>query len=71
MTILVEIDSQAGQRTGDWIVRNGSRGRILSRHRTKSAAVSQGRTEARKRGTNLKIQGTDGQWSQGPSYGGR
>lgn len=68
MTIQVEIDSQSGQRTGDWIVRNGPGGRIISRHRTKSRAVSRGRKEARKRGTDLKIQNTSGTWQQGPSY---
>lgn len=68
MTILVEIQSGAGQRSGDWIVRNGSRGRILSRHRKKSTAVSRGRSEARKRGTDLRIQNTNGRWRQGPSY---
>lgn len=68
MTILVEVDSKAGQRGGDWVVRNGPGGTILSRHRTKRRAVSRGRTEARKRSTNLRVQNTRGQWRQGPSY---
>lgn len=68
MTVLVEVDATAGQRTGDWIVRNGAGGTIISRHRSKQAAVSRGRTEARQRGTNLKIQNTNGTWKQGPSY---
>jgi len=62
MSILVKIDAQAGQRGGDWVVTSGSR--VLSRHRKKSAAVSKGRTEARKRGTDLRIQNTNGQWRQ-------
>lgn len=65
MTIQVEIDSGAGQRGGDWIVRNGSGGEILSRHRLKSAAKDRGQTEANKRGTDLRVQNTDGTWNRG------
>lgn len=68
MTIQVEIDKRSGQRSGDWVVRNGPGGQILSRHRTKRRAVSEGRQAARSRGTNLKIQNRDGTWRQGPSY---
>ena len=67
--ILVEINKKSGQVTGDWIVRNGSGGRIISRHRTKSAAVKRARREARKRGTSFRVQDTQGRWSQGPGYG--
>lgn len=49
--------------------RNGSGGRIISRHRTKSAAVSKARKEARKRNTSFRVQDTKGRWSQGPGYG--
>jgi len=69
MTIYVGIDAQGGQRTGDWVVRNGAGGTILSRHRTKAAAKSRGKQEARKRNTDLKIQNSGGgTWKQGPSY---
>lgn len=68
MTILVEVQKGAGQRGGDWIVRNGAGGTIISRHRKKSAAKRRARREARKRNTNLRVQNTRGQWSQGPSY---
>jgi hypothetical protein len=66
MTIYVEIDAGAGQRSGDWIVKNGSgRGaRIISRHRTKAAAKKKARSEAHKRDTGLRIQNTDGTWKQ-------
>lgn len=67
--ILVEINKKSGQRRGDWIVRNGSGGKILSRHRTKSAATKRARTEARKRNTSFRVQDTKGRWSQGPGYG--
>jgi hypothetical protein len=69
MPILVEVDAKAGQRSGDWIVRNGAGGQILSRHRTKRKAKSKARSEARKRNTNMRVQSSStGQWSQGPSY---
>lgn len=62
MTILVEIDSGAGQRGGDWIVRNGAGGEILSRHRKKSAAMRAARREARQRDTDIREQKRNGQW---------
>lgn len=69
MTILVEADPTAGQRKGDWIVRNGPGGRIINRHRTKKKAKSTARREARKRNTDYRVQkSTNGHWSQGPSY---
>lgn len=73
MTIYVKIDGKSGQRSGDWVVQNGAGrgGRVISRHRTKSAAVSKARSEARKRGTNYRVQNTSGQWQQQTGYGGR
>lgn len=68
MTILVKINYKSGQKRGDWVVQNGRRGKILSRHRTKRAAMKSGRRAARSRGTNLKEQRRDGTWKQGPSY---
>lgn len=64
MTIMVEIDSGAGQRGGDWIVRNGAGGAILSRHRKKSTAMQKARSEARQRDTDLRVQNTNGQWTR-------
>jgi len=64
MTILVQLDKKAGQRQGDWIVRNGAGGPIVSRHRLKRKAVEKGRDEARKRGTDIRIQNTNGQWKR-------
>lgn len=58
MTIIVKIDARAGQRDGDWVVKNGAGrgGTILSRHRLKAQARQRGRREARKRKTTLKVQ---------------
>lgn len=64
MAIQVEIDKQSGQGRGDWLVRNGPGGQILSRHRLKSAAVKAARKEARKRGTDIRAQKQDGTWSR-------
>lgn len=66
--ILVEIDKKSGQRAGDWIVRNGAGGEILSRHRTKKAAMEKARRAASRRSTQLRAQGIDGQWRQVASY---
>ncbi|MFW5956747.1 MAG: pilus assembly FimT family protein [Halorhabdus sp.] len=67
MTILVKSDPTAGQRSGDWVVAT-SGGKTISRHRLKSQATEQARAEAKKRGTDLRVQDTGGRWSQGPSY---
>lgn len=68
MAILVEYD--AGKEPyGDWLVRNGSRGRIISNHRKKARAVERAKREARKRDTQVRIQHTDGTWKNGPTYG--
>lgn len=64
MSILVKIDSTAGQRGGDWVVAT-SGGRTISRHRRKDTAIQHARQEARSRGTDLRIQNaTTGQWHQ-------
>ncbi len=67
MTIVVKSDPTSGQRTGDWVVAT-SGGQTISRHRLKNQAKQKARSEARKRGTDVHIQNTKGQWSQGPSY---
>lgn len=64
MTILVELDPDAGAREGDWIVRNGPGGEILSRHRTKARAEQAARKERRKRNTDIRKQNTDGTWGR-------
>lgn len=64
MTILVELNPDAGARAGDWIVRNGSGGSILSTHRLKRVAKKEARKEARKRDTGVKVQNTNGVWKQ-------
>ena len=72
--IIVKIDPTAGQRRGDWLVKNGAGrgGRNISRHRKKSTAVSRGRREAKKRNTTLKVQNArTGQIKTVASYGGR
>lgn len=58
MTIYVAIDARGGQRSGDWVVKNGAGrgGRIISRHRKKSTAKKRARKEARKRNTDLRVQ---------------
>lgn len=70
MTVFVTSRPQSGQRKGDWAVKVGAGrgGRIVSSHRTKSAAMSAGRAEARKRGDVLKAQTTRGQWQTVTSY---
>lgn len=68
--ILVEIKKDAGNREGDWVVRNGPGGAILSTHRLKDRAVEEAKQEARKRNTSVRFQNTHGQWAQGPGYGG-
>lgn len=72
MTIIVKIDTRAGQRQGDWVVKNGAGrgGTIVSRHRLKRVAVSRGRVEARKRGAVLKVQlAQTGQFRTVANYG--
>lgn len=64
--VMVISDPKSGKSTGDWVVKVGNR--QISRHRTKSAAKSKARKEAKKRGAQLRVQNTQGQWSQGPSY---
>lgn len=70
MTIYVEIDARPGQRSGDWVVKNGAGagGAVIDRHRTKAAAVSNGRTEAKRRNTSLRVQATDGTWRTEANY---
>lgn len=68
MAILVQYDD--GKKPyGDWIVRNGSRGKIISNHRKKKRAVERAKREARKRNTRVRIQNTKGRWKNGPNYG--
>ncbi len=67
MAIYVKSDPTAGQRTGDWIVTTDG-GQTISRHRKKSRAMEKARSEAKKRGTNVREQNTSGHWNQGPSY---
>lgn len=71
MTILVENKlHDKGTRTGQWAVIDytGGRRREVSTHRLKRVAVSQGKKLARRKQTNIRIQDTNGQWRQGPSY---
>jgi hypothetical protein len=41
---------------------------MVSRHRTKSAAVERAKSKAREKNTQVRIQNTDGTFRQGPSY---
>lgn len=74
--ILVKSDPSTTQTRGDWVVQvgRGRGGRVISRHRLKSAAVRAGRREGRKRADNsggaiLKVQNREGQWSTESTYG--
>lgn len=72
--ILVESNPSTTQTKGDWIVRIGAGqgGKILSRHRQKSSAVSRARQAGRARkdrGAILKVQNKRGQWKTEATYG--
>jgi len=57
---------KSGATTGDWVVKYGTR--MVSRHRTKSAAVERAKSKAREKNTQVRIQNADGTFRQGPSY---
>jgi hypothetical protein len=57
---------KSGTRTGDWVVKYGTR--MVSRHRTKKEAVQKAKQKAREKKTQVRIQNTDGTFRQGPSY---
>lgn len=64
--VKVQINSTAGQRSGDWEVRAGNR--QISTHRKKKRAVSKAKSYAKKKGGQVRIQNTNGTFKQSTSY---
>jgi len=55
-------DPTPGQRRGDWKVVKGRR--TVSRHRTKSTAVSKAKSTARSKNMGVSVQRTNGTWER-------
>jgi len=52
-----------------WGVRGEGNSRLTGRHGTQAAAIQQAREIARNQGSELRIQGSDGKFREGWSYG--